>query len=72
MSGLFGRLKTETSGGMAIEVRFQVGWKETNAWRRANIRYEVFPDLGGANAIYQMPFISSFCQVVRVEVGKRS
>ena len=24
-----------------------------------DIRYEVFPDLGGANAIYPMPIISS-------------
>jgi hypothetical protein len=26
---------------------------------KGNIRYEVFPGLGGANAIYQMPIIRS-------------
>jgi hypothetical protein len=40
-----------------------VDWKETDAWRRADIRYEVFPDLEGASAIYQMPTISSIHQV---------
>ena len=70
MNGLFGGLKTETSGGMAIEVRIQMCLKETIAWRRVDIRYVVFPDLGGANAIYQMPTISS-SKVGTVEVGIR-
>jgi len=36
-----------------------IGREWNTIGRGIDIRYEVFPDLGGANAIYQMPIISS-------------
>ena len=37
----------------------EVGFRDGLERDRDDIRYEVFPDLGGANAIYPMPIISS-------------